>query len=192
MGELMTRLLALLFLTGCVINNHKIVQHGLKIPDKKIVSLVCDESCTDSERERLPLIEKKLNATLASKCFSDFVMTPNRPWNHLGELKPIDVLDRMLTPQILLVSYFYSPLWQLEGYEVAGQAVVHINRHAVAYQKMSLCTEASLMAHEVSHAKGLNHRGNVHDKFNDLTAPYQINHAFEDRSKDYLNGGCCL
>lgn len=185
-------ILSFFTLTACVIKQERIIQQAYSEPKKKLVQLVCDENCTDSERARIPLLEKKINDTLGSKCFADFILTPNRPWNYLEGKRPSEVLNVMRQPQILLVSYFYHPIWQLEGYEVAGQAVVHLNRNSIAHQNMSLCTEASLIAHEVAHAKGLNHRGNNHDDFNDLTPPYQVNHAFEDKTENYLNGGCCL
>lgn len=184
--------IALFFLlTSCVVNNHKITQHPYNAAPK-IYTLVCDETCSDAEVEKLRLLEDKLNDTLRSQCFADFMLTPNRPWNWLEGRTPSDILSLMRKPRTVLVRYFFSPFWGLEGYEVAEQAVVNINRLSVTVQRMSLCQEAAVIAHEIGHANGLNHRGNDPDEFNQWTPPYQINHAFEPRALDYRNGGCCI
>jgi hypothetical protein len=154
--------------------------------------LVCDESCTDAEAERLKLLERKINQTINSECFSDFILTPNRPWNHLEGKTPVEILQIMRSKKIVLVRYFTSVHYRIEGYEVAEQAVVNINRLSVTIQNMNLCREASLIAHEISHANGLNHRGNEPDAYNQLSPPYQVNHAFEPRKENYLNGRCCV
>lgn len=188
----MARIALLLLLTGCVIKSQpKITQSGLGKPRQSII-LVCDESCTDAEAERLKLLEAKINQTVNGQCFRDFVLTPNRPWRHLEGRRPQDVLEIMLRPKIVLVRYFTSIYYQLEGFEVAEQAVVNINRLAVTLRGMSLCEEAAVIAHEIAHANGLNHRGNEPDAYNQLSPPYQVNHAFEPRNEDYLNGGCCI
>jgi hypothetical protein len=188
----MKALILAFLLSGCVINHYpKIVSHPLKMPIKRIITLVCDERCSDAERLKLPLIERKLNETIQSQCFSDFLLAPGRPYNHMQGETPKSVLAKMQTPQVLLVNYFYHSFWQLQGYEVAGESVVHINRNAIAVQSLGLCDEASIMAHEAAHAKGLNHRGNENNSFNNFTPPYQVNHAFDSPAIDWRNGGCC-
>lgn len=184
-------LLLLLALSGCSRKEPKIISIGLSVPVKKTIALICDESCTDAEVERLKLLERKLNQTINGQCFADFILTPNRPWNYLEGKTPVDVLKIMRSQKVILVRYFTSPFYQLEGYDVAEQAVVHINRLSITVQKMSLCREAAVIAHEIAHSNGLNHRGNEPDDFNQLSPPYQVNHAFEPRADDYLNGGCC-
>lgn len=179
-------------LSGCVIKQTRIVQTGLKSPLKPIIRLVCSESCTDAEAERLPLLEAKINSTLGSECFEKFILTPNRPWNHLEGKTPKDVLEAMRTPKTIMVHYFTSLYFRLEGFDVSEQAVIHINRLSVTIQRMPLCQEAAVMAHEIAHANGFNHRGNDPDEFNQLTPPYQVNHSFEPLGEDYRNGGCCL
>lgn len=191
----MARIALLLLLAGCsgcvVKNEPKTKQYGLS-QYKQTIVLVCDESCTDAEVERLKLLERKLNQTINSECFSDFILTPNRPWNHLEDRTPAQILEIMRSRKIVLVRYFTSIYYQLEGFEVAQQAVVHINRLSVTVQRMNLCREASVIAHEIAHANGLNHRGNEPDEYNMLSPPYQIDHAFEPRKDSYLNGGCCV
>jgi len=188
----MARIALLLLLAGCTVKHEpKIKSQGLSTY-KKSIALVCDESCTDAEVERLKLLERKVNQTINGQCFKDFMLTPNRPWNHLEGKTPADVLEIMRAPKIVLVRYFTSVFYQLEGFEVAQQAVVHINRLAVTVRRMSLCREAAVIAHEIAHANGLNHRGNEPDAYNQLSPPYQVNHAFESRNEDFLNGGCCV
>ena len=187
----MYRLALLLILSGCVVNNHKVTQ-GPYNPEPKVYTLVCDETCTDADTERLKLLEDKINRTIRSQCFADFMLTPNRPWNFLEGRKPRDVLEKMREPRTVLVRYFFSPFWRLQGYDVAEQAVVNINRASVTVQRMNLCAEAAVIAHEIAHANGFNHRGNDPDEFNQFTPPYQVNHAFEPRREDYRNGGCCI
>ena len=188
-------LLLALFLTSCVINNHPVqkVTVAPKPPEpKKIITLVCNESCNDSERMKLPELERKLNETLSSDCFAKFVLAKGRKWTELGEKSPLDVLIQMRTPQVILVNYFYHFIYGLQGFEVAMQPVVHINRNALAAYNQSYCSEASIMAHEISHAKGFMHRGNENNDHNYYSAPYQINHAFDSIDEDYRNGGCCI
>lgn len=190
------RLLLALLLTGCVVNNHPIQR--VTMPAKgseqftRVITLVCNETCNDSERQKLPELEKKLNATLGSECFARFILARGRKFVELNGKKPIDILIAMRTPQVILVNYFYHLFYQLQGFEVAGQPVIHMNRNALAAYNQSFCQEASTMAHEISHAKGFNHRGNENNDYNFYSAPYQINHAFDSIDEDYRNGGCCL
>jgi hypothetical protein len=186
----------LIALPACVINNHpKIERYPLQVPEKKpqkIVTLICDENCSESEKIKLSLIEEKLNKTLSSECFARFILAPGRPYNYMGDETPQTLLEKMRTPQVILVNYFYALNFFLQGFERAGEAVVHINRNAVAIQNLGYCAEASIMAHEVAHAKGFVHKGNEPNEFNQSTAPYTINHAFDPISDDYRNGGCCI
>ena len=159
---------------------------------KKIITLVCNETCNDSEKAKLPELEKKLNATLNSECFAKFILAKGRKWTELGEESPVDVLAKMRTEQVILVSYFYHFIYGLQGFEVAQQPVIYINRNALAAYNQNYCSEASIMAHEISHAKGFNHLGNENNDHNYYSAPYQINHAFDSIDDDYRNGGCCI
>jgi len=192
----MRGLLALVLLSGCVINNHPKQVYGPPSPKKvdppKTITLVCNETCNDTERMKLPELERKLNETLNSECFAKFILAKGRKWTELGDKSPVDVLIEMRTPQVIMVSYFYHFIYGLQGYEVAGQPVIHINRNALAAYNQSFCSEVSIMAHEISHAKGFMHRGNDNNNHNYYSAPYQINHAFDSLDDDYRNGGCCI
>lgn len=190
------RLFLLLFLTSCVINNHPRNKSAEKPPEppsqKKIITLVCNETCNDSEIMKLPLLEKKLNDTLNSECFSKFILAKGRRWTELRGKTPEDIVQEMRKPQVILVSYFYNFLYGLQGFEVAMQPVIHINRNALAAYNQNFCSEASIMAHEISHAKGFMHKGNENNNHNYFSPPYQINHAFDSIDEDYRNGGCCI
>ena len=189
----MRALILAILVSGCVINHNRIVSQPLRAPSQPpTITLVCDEKCSDSERLKLKLIQDKLNATLNSQCFADYILAPGRPWNWMKGNTPADVLAKMRTPQILLVNYLYYFDWRLQGYEQSGEPVVHINRNAVAIENLSFCAEASIMAHEAAHAKGLMHRGNQNNEFNYSTPPYMVNHAFDPKADDYRNGGCCV
>jgi hypothetical protein len=193
----MRGLLALVLLSGCVINNHPKQVYGPPSPPKKAeapktITLVCNETCNDTEKMKLPELERKLNATLNSDCFAKFILAKGRKWTELRGDDPLDVLLKMRTEQVIMVSYFYHFIYGLQGFEVAGQPVVHINRNALAAYNQSFCSEASIMAHEIAHAKGLMHRGNENNDHNYYSPPYQINHAFDSLDEDYRNGGCCI
>jgi hypothetical protein len=155
---------------------------------KKIITLICDEKCTAGEKIKLALVEKKLNDTLDSKCFEDYLTDPKRKFNNLQGKSPWDIVKEMREPQTMLVNYYGSIQFWVLGYEVGGEAVVHLNRVAIAYHHFDLCDEASVAAHETSHAKGFMHVGNAPTPFNLLTPPYMINAAF-DSGED--KGGCC-
>lgn len=188
------RVALLLLLAGCVVNSKITVgqpPQASPTPSeaKKIITLICDEKCSESEKTRLKQVERKLNETLASECFEEFIMMKGRPYRHLDGKTPKDILDEMRRPQTMLVNYYSDiAIWTL-GYEVGGEPVVHLNRLAVAYYGFSLCDEASVAAHEVSHAKGFMHLGNDPNQHqNTLSAPYQINAAFD---KGPGKGACC-
>lgn len=183
-----------LLLSGCVIKHEpKIVQQPLKAPElKRIITLVCNESCSEAEKLKLPLLERKLNETLGSQCFEDFMTAKGRPYRMIGKYTPEDIVKKLRVPQVILVDYFYHFMFPVLGYDVAEQPVIHMNRNAIAIYNMDLCAEASVMAHEISHVKGFMHRGNENNDYNNLTVPYTINHAFDPKREDYRNGGCCI
>lgn len=153
---------------------------------------MCNETCNDGEKAKLPQLERKLNETLNSDCFAKFILAKGRKWTELKGKSPVDVLIEMRRPQVMMVSYFYHFLYGLQGFEVAGQPVIYINRNALAAFNQGYCSEASIMAHEISHAKGFIHRGNENNSYNYYSPPYQINHAFDPIDEDYRNGGCCI
>jgi hypothetical protein len=185
--------LFLFVLSGCVFKHEpKMVQSPLRVPDpKKIITLICDEKCSEGERLRLAILETKLNETLGSQCFEDFITAKGRPYHMLNE-NPESVVKRMRTPQVILVNYFFHPAFGLAGFDVAEQPVIHMNRASIAAFGMDACAEASVMAHEIAHVKGFMHRGNENNEYNNSTVPYVINHAFDPKREDYRNGGCCL
>jgi len=157
----------------------------------KIITLICDERCTEVEKSKLIKVEAKLNETLASKCFEDFITDPKRKWNNLLGKTPWDIVTEMRRPQIMLVNYYSSIQFWVLGYEMGGESVVHLNRVAMAYHGFSICNEASVAAHETSHAKGFMHVGNSANSYNLLTPPYQINAAFDSIDQNKGNGACC-
>lgn len=189
-------LLAVL-LSGCVVNSKISVSQGLgptpsptPQESKKIITLICDEKCTPEEKDRLKQIEHKLNETLGSECFEQYILAHKNTLKHLPDgAKASDLVKSMRTPQTMLVNYYSDmAIWVL-GYEVGGEPVVHLNRLAVTWYGFSVCDQASVAAHEVSHAKGWMHLGNdprEHDNLN--SAPYKINDAFDSGA---MKGGCC-
>lgn len=187
--------LFVLFLSGCVIKHEpRIVQSPLKTgkaEKRKIITLVCNESCTEGEVARLSILEEKLNETLGSQCFEDFITAKGRPY-HMLKSDPAGIVKTMRSPQVILVNYFFHPVYTLAGFDVAEQPVIHMNRAAIAVYGMDACQEASVMAHEIAHVKGFMHRGNDNNEYNNSTVPYVINHAFDKKREDYRNGGCCL
>jgi hypothetical protein len=182
-----------LLLSSCTLNyKPRIEQKPLSKPEKG-VTLVCDSKCTEAEKSRIKAIERKLNETINSKCFSDYLLAGGRKWHEMDKETPISLLVKMRSHMVLMVNYFYADEWWILGFEQAGEPVVHINRNSLARLSLGLCQEAAIAAHEASHAQGFMHRGNSPDDYNSwTTAPYIISHAFESRSEDYRNGGCCV
>jgi hypothetical protein len=157
----------------------------------KIITLICDEKCTEAEKDKIKKVEAKLNETLASKCFEDYITDTARKFNNLQGKTPWDIVNEMRQPQTMLVNYYSSVEFWILGFEMGGESVVHLNRVAMAYHRFDICDEASVAAHETSHAKGFMHVGNSANAFNLLTPPYQINAAFDSTAKFASNGGCC-
>ena len=189
------RLLCLAFLlSSCNVtyNAHTIEQKPLSGPSGNI-TLVCDSDCTDSEKTKIKAIEAKLNETLNSQCFASYILAGGRVWREMHNDTPFSLLEKMRSKLVLMVSYFYSSAFWVLGFEQAGEPVVHLNRNSIARFRMSICQEASIAAHEASHALGFMHRGNSANDYNSWhTAPYIINHAFDSKLADYRNGGCCV
>lgn len=152
------------------------------------LELVCDENCTKTEKAKIKLVQDKVNETLASACFQDYMTAPERRFNMLDGKSPWDVVQIMRRPAIMLVNYYSSLQFWVLGFEVGGESVVHLNRVAIAYHRFDICDEASIAVHEASHAKGFMHRGNSPDDYNQRTVPYTLNHAFDQGPG---NGGCC-
>jgi len=157
-------------------------------PEQKIITLICDEKCTEAEKDKLKKVEAKLNETLGSKCFEDYMTQEGRKYTHFKD-SPADIVKKMREPQTMLVNYYTSVMIWVLGYEVGGESVVHLNRLAVAYHGFNICDEASVAAHETSHAKGFMHLGNDPSKNDNIhSVPYQINAAFDSGPG---KGGCC-
>ena len=184
-------------LSSCVVNSKISVSQGpgpaaSPTPQeaKKIITLICDEKCSDDEKERLKKVESKLNETLASDCFEEYILAHEKHLRHLPKAaKAKDIVKAMRTPQTMLVNYYSDMAVWVLGYEVGGEPVIHLNRLAVALYGFSICDQASVAAHEASHAKGFMHMGNDPDLFdNKNSAPYKINDAFD---KGAMKGGCC-
>jgi len=153
----------------------------------KIISLKCNETCTDSERKELPGIEDAMNETLASKCFEDYIKSPGRRLDYTKDT-PDQIVKKMRIPTELTLDYYYQRSAAL-GYESADDfSVIHFNRRNLG--GWTKCDKASLGAHELSHSKGYFHMGNRASP-NYYSVPYQINHAFDQKSYDDYNGGCC-
>jgi hypothetical protein len=144
--------------------------------------LSCDSSCNDNQKKGIPEIESALNKTISSQCFADYFTTPKRQLDNTNGLTPSQIVDKLRTPIDLTINYYYKRFTSALGYESAPDfSTVHINAAKTGY--FTNCQLASLVGHEMSHAKGFTHNGNSFGP-NQYTIPYQVNHAFED-------AGCC-
>lgn len=167
----------------------------------KIISLKCDSTCTPAEAAEVKKIEKKMNETLSSQCFTDYFKKPGRKLEMNLGLTPDQILERLRKPASLTLSYF-NKVWAgpipgvkhtlTEGYEDASDFnVIHFNRYKVS--NWSACEKASIGLHEKSHTNGFFHKGNLAAP-NWLTVPYQVNHALEgneDAGSFDTAGKCC-
>ena len=157
---------------------------------KKIITLKCDSTCTAAERAELPAIEAAMNKTLASQCLMDYFMQPGKRLDNTNNLSPLQIVEQLRIPTALTLNYYYSKWTAALGYESADDfTVIHFNRAKLG--GWSACEKASLGAHEFSHTKKFFHNGNKAAP-NYYTIPYQVNHAFEPKSDDAYNGGCCV
>lgn len=162
--------------------------NGGGVTTGKIITLKCDDTCTTQERNELPAIEKAMNDTLNSQCFTDYFKSSGKRFDNANGVSVDKMLEKLRTPTALTLNY-YSQFGKALGYESADDfSVIHFNRRNLG--GWTICDKASLGAHEFSHTKGFFHIGNRASP-NYYSIPYQLNHAFDPKSYDSYNGGCC-
>jgi len=108
----------------------------------------------DSEIAKAKKYIPKMNETIASKCFEDFMV--NRKLIKTNGLSRIEVVNKLRTSRvdIELITY-YKRFSKVAGYTYPG--VNKIWLHRKYHKGASLCSEASNLFHETSHKFGFGH-----------------------------------
>lgn len=130
--------------------------------DSKRVSVSCDSTCTQDEKNALNRIVDKMMAIQASNCFSNYIKEPSTMLD-AGQLNMLTIdqaIKKVITSRVntTLTYYYQSRNWFTKtlviGYE-NGDGKIHANRAAWDY--MSDCEKASNLGHELSHQLGFHH-----------------------------------
>lgn len=140
-----------------------------------LVKVLSTTGFSEAEEAKLKKYIPVMNNTIASKCFEDFIKA--RPGLHSTQDKnAVDVVKHLRTSKVKihLITY-YKRFSRVAGYTYSNDNRIWLNRkyHAGA----SLCSEASNLAHEVSHILGYTHSYKA-SKSRPFSVPYSINAAF--------------
>jgi hypothetical protein len=140
------------------------------------VKVLSTKGFTEKEEQKLLEYIPVMNNTIASECFDNFIQA--RPGLHSTQNKSAaEVVQhlRTSTVEIHLITY-YKRFSRVHGYTYPNVNKVWLNRkyHAGA----SLCSEASNLAHELSHKLGYTHSYKA-SKIRPFSVPYSINAAFK-------------
>jgi len=130
---------------------------------------------SDKEKEKALLYIPVMDKTLRSVCFSDFLEKRVKLHSTNGKTAG-EVVDhiRKSTVNIELIMY-YKYFTKVHGYTEKGANWIKLNRKY--HTGASLCSEASNLAHELSHKIGYGHayKSTVARPY---SVPYSINAAF--------------
>jgi hypothetical protein len=113
------------------------------------------QNYTKKETENLLKAQQKLNAVLASKCFSDFFLERELIQTHGKNNQGVIDFIRSHQGQSYIVKMYHKRFSKVVGYIAPPSKVINTNRkfHAGA----SSCAVASNIGHEVMHLIGFEH-----------------------------------
>lgn len=139
------------------------------------ITLECDTTCRQSERDAIPEIEKEVNRVIRTQCFEDFFNSQKNITSSDG-LTGLQIVNKIRTTKVkTTMSYYYKRFTRTVGYE-KGDGKIYANRKYWDFFK--LVDKVSNVAHEATHLMGFHHNGN-NPKGNELSVPYLTNQAVE-------------
>ena len=131
-----------------------------------------------SEIDNFWIYSEKLNKTISSQCFKDFILSADlRKTN--GKTNQ-QVLNDILTKRVNVELTMYYSKRSTVGYTYPNTPKIWFNRKF--HSNFSYCKSASNLAHEASHKIGYGHSKRYHIN-RPKSVPYSINSGFDK---------CCL
>lgn len=132
------------------------------------------ENCTFIQKKFLGEAVVKVNETIESACFAQFMN--ERKLNMTNEKSNAEVVKSLLEANVVVDIRTYYTFKRVLGYTIPGKNKIWINRKYML--SWNQCDLASLLGHESSHKIGYGH-GYYHTKDRPFTVPYSINAAFK-------------
>jgi len=176
------KLLFLIMLVACSTNKSKKIVEQVEILKTNKVNLVNVtklRNFTKKEEIKLHKYIKVMNETIASKCFFNFINS--RKIIKTNSLKNSEVINMLRTYNVKIELEMYYKRWsKVSGYTEPNVSWIKLNRKF--HTGASLCSEASNLAHELSHKLGFGHSYRA-TKQRPFSVPYSINEGFKK---------CCL
>lgn len=138
-----------------------------------LVNVLSTKGFTDKEKLKLEKYIPVMNNTIASKCFEDFMSNRNVHTTNGKSIKQVVADLRTKKVDINLVTYYKNN--RTKGYTYPNSTTIWLNRKF--HKGASYCSEASNLAHELSHKIGYGHSFKA-SRSRPYTVPYSINAAF--------------
>jgi len=139
-----------------------------------LVKVLSTKGFTEKEKVKLNNYIPKMNETIDSECFKTFMV--NRNIHTTQNKSNAEVVKHLRTSQVEIHLITYYKRWsKVHGYTYPNVNKIWLNRkyHAGA----SLCSEASNLAHELSHKLGYTHDFKATQR-RPFSVPYSINAGF--------------
>lgn len=136
------------------------------------------ENCTFVQNKFLGEAVVKVNETIESACFADFIK--NRQMIMTNEKSNTEVVQSLLAAKVVVDIRTYYTMKRVLGYTIPGKNKIWINRKYML--TWNQCDLASLLGHESSHKIGYGHSYYA-TKERPFSVPYSINAAFKQCCK---------
>ena len=155
------------------VENEKPVEVVDVEPNNELLEVIKFNNFYKSEISRFWLYNKKMNNTVNSQCFSDFIK--NRKLIQTNGNSNEEVLKILRGKKPKLEFTMYYSLKRVVGYTYPNVNKIWFNRRL--HKNFSLCKSASNLGHEISHKLGFGHDFNATQR-RPYSVPYSINAGF--------------
>jgi hypothetical protein len=158
------------------INNAPIVE-PIILPASGYIKVTCS-GCASYYKNKLPIIELKLNSIVQGDCFKKSMQPKIDMTNGLtSDQVTTKIVSAKETANII---FYYKRFSKAVGYE-NGDGNIYANTKF--WSGYGICNMVSNVTHEVTHKLGFSHNGNS-PAGNENTVPYRANAAIESCCKD--------
>jgi len=135
-----------------------------------------DSSHTKREKRDVEAAENKVNETIWTKCFSDYVLTSD-----LVQTNGLDnegVLNTVLSGSGEFPVHMYRGPKYVVGYHTPGDPTIYTNRRNQIHREGWPCLKGANFLHETMHEFGFDHDYEPTAR-RPFSVPYQVQHGIE-------------
>lgn len=127
--------------------------------------------------DKLKQAEIKVNETIQSTCFNDFLTQPKfrSKLVQTNGLSRSQVVEKIKSTTLTVPVVYYFKNNSVIGYRQPPFNTIYLNKKY--HDKYSACSSAANLAHEASHVLGFTHDFKA-TKRRPFSVPYSISHAF--------------